>query len=134
MDISHTIQPMWLHQKPSFGVWMSFPGRSDMVWWKRWRATQVIAPPSLASMPNTVIRYSSGLGTTYPRWVSSRWNVAQMPTDAVRQYMKRKTPTAGQENWENANSAPTWMAPKYATFTHSNFRPFQVRVKAPPCA
>ena len=64
---------MWLHQKPSLGVCRSLPGRSDSVWCMRCMATQVMAPPSLASMPQTVSRYSTGFGTLKPRCVRRRW-------------------------------------------------------------
>ncbi len=63
---------MWLQRKPSFGVWMSSRGWSDFAWWMRCIATQEIAPPSLASMPARVPRYSRGFGTRKPRWVRSR--------------------------------------------------------------
>ena len=36
-------------------------------------ATQVMAPPSLMSIPQTVPTYSSHFGTLKPRWVSRRW-------------------------------------------------------------
>jgi hypothetical protein len=71
--MSDTIQPTWLHQNPSFGVWRSRPSRSERVWWRRCIATHVIAPPSLASMPQRVNRYSSGFGILNPRWVRRRW-------------------------------------------------------------
>ena len=69
---SDTIHPKWLQRKPSFGVCRSLPSRSERVWCRRCIATQVMAPPSLASIPMTVKRYSRGLETLKPRWVRSR--------------------------------------------------------------
>ena len=83
---------MWLHQKPSFGVWKSLPGLSDWAWWTRCMATQLMAPPSLASVPQMVPRYSNHLGALYPRWVSRRWKVTPMPTDPESHHRNRRTP------------------------------------------
>ena len=64
---------MWLQMKPSLGVCTSSPGSSELAWWMRCIATQEIAPPSLASMPATVPRYSSGFHSVKPRCVRRRW-------------------------------------------------------------
>src|SRR6185369_8593362 len=52
------IHPMWAHQVPSRGVCGS-PSRSDFWWWMRCVATQKIGPPSSASVPQKVRKYST---------------------------------------------------------------------------
>ena len=61
------------------------PGRSESVWCMRCMPTQLMAPPSLARLPKTVKRYSSGFGIRKPRWVRRRWYVRQIPTEADSQ-------------------------------------------------
>ena len=51
------IHPACAHHVPSRGVCGS-PSRSECWWWTRWVATQKIGPPSSASVPHQVRKYS----------------------------------------------------------------------------
>src|SRR5262245_7698343 len=55
-----------------------------------------------------------------------------MPSEPATQFRSRTRPRPVHVNVQGAARAPRWRAAKYATFTHSKRRPFQVRVKAPP--
>ena len=75
-------------------------------------ATQVMAPPSEASMPQSVPRYSSHLGALKPRWVSRRWKVMPIPSEPATQLRNRRAKRPVHVKFQSAVTAAKWMAAK----------------------
>jgi len=80
-------------------------------------ATQLMAPPSLARVPQIVPRYSSHLGALYPRWVRSRWKVTPIPIEPESHHKNNRVPRPAQVKCQKAVAAIAWITPKYTTLT-----------------